>query len=445
MRYRERVRSFSSLRLLHGSGSWFRDSVDPCRRRSPWAPATVRITGVIGVALVATAVLLGLIALGFDRIPALDAARVALVFSGVVFAGSAISMRPELWWSWAIGAGASLLGVFGLPQYWDSFQLFFSVAAGAAAFGAALCLVSATWRYTIASFLILFHFTGIFMATTSPPVSPWLTDQLFRRIFNPYLQFVYLRNAYHFYSPEPGPASVLAYFLKTETGTDSSGEKRYKTQWVVLPTRPADIRDPMGLGYYRLLALNEQLARGSHSLAAPNDEFEKTEMWYRRTAKAGIIPYHPAEPQLVQYKLPSPDVMRFLLPSYTQHVILENTPDAETAARTTVMVYRLEHRNLPANQMGAGQSPYHPGTYRPYFLGEFDAWGHLVNPQAAMLYWMVPVVPRQPAPGDPVKKDYTDYLSLHALMDCRMGFEKVEDVLAADENAGVVFNWSKLR
>ena len=220
------------------------------------------------------------------------------------------------------------------------------------------------------------------MATTSPPVSPWLTDQLFRRVFNPYLQFVYLRNAYHFYSPEPGPASVIAYFLKTETGTDPlTGKKRYKTQWVVLPTRPTDIRDPMGLGYYRILALNEQLARGSHSLAAPSDQFEKTEMWYRRYNKSAVIPYHPVEAQVLQYKLPPPDVMRYLLPSYSQHVILENTPDKETAAKTTVKIYRMEHRNLPGSQMAEGQNPYHPGTYRPFFLGEFDVLGRLVNPQ----------------------------------------------------------------
>ena len=44
--------------------------------------------------------------------------------------------------------------------------------------------------------------------------------QAFNRVYNPYLQFIYQRNAYHFYSPDPGPASVLVFLLKTETGTD---------------------------------------------------------------------------------------------------------------------------------------------------------------------------------------------------------------------------------
>jgi hypothetical protein len=105
-------------------------------------------------------------------------------------------------------------------------------------------------------------------------------------------------------------------------------------------------------------------------------------------------------------------------------------------------MYRMEHRDLPPDQFSKGHSPYHPGTYRPFFLGEFNAFGHLMNPQEELLYWMLPVLPRQPGLDnrkDPFKKDYLDYLSVHALE------LSPEEVLAANENDGRVFNWSQLR
>ena len=322
--------------------------------------------------------------------------------------------------------------------------MFFRVVTGVAAIGMVFCLLAPWWRYAVASAMLLFHFGGIFMATTAPPSTPWLSEQLFRRIYNPYLQFVYLRNAYHFYSPEPGPASVVAFLLKTEKINPITGKKEFETKWVVLPTRPADVRDPLGLGYYRQLSLNEQLARGSAGLATPSDQFEKSEMYYRRNAVQNVIPYHPADQQILQYKLPNSDVARYVLPSYASHVIVWYTPNKETAAKTTVKVYRLEHRDLPPDQFSGGYSPYHPGTYRPYFLGEFDAYGNLMDPRDVFLYWMLPVIPwqSQPLPGNPTnpfQKDYTDYLSVHALE------MSPEEVLAADPEAGRVFNWSKLR
>jgi hypothetical protein len=412
----------------------------------PYSPSAVRSTGIAGVALIGVAAALGLVAMGLgDSAPSiLNATRLFLVFAGAVIAGAGISMRPDLWWSWGFGALASAMAVFGLPNTWDSFQMLFSVLAGVAGAGAVFCLLPSGWRYAGVAAILLFHFSGIFFATTAPPASPWLTDQMFRRIYNPYLQFAYLRNAYHFYSPEPGPASVLVFFLKTETGYDPVTEKKqYQTQWIPSPTRPANVRDPMGLEYYRMLSLNEQLARGSHALVMGNEDFERSEMKVRRTVRAPVIPFHPVEPIALQYKVPNPEVMRYLLPSYASHMILENTPDKETARKTTVKVYRLEHRDLLPSQMAKGENPYHPGTYRPYFLGEFDVFGKLLNPQEELLYWMLPVIPRTPAPNDPddpYRKDYFDYLSVHALE-----LTSIAEVLKADENAGRVFKWSQLR
>jgi hypothetical protein len=144
-----------------------------------------------------------------------------------------------------------------------------------------------------------------------------------------------------------------------------------------------------------------------------------------------------------QYAVPNADVTRFVLPSYASHVILEHK--YAVANKTTVKVYRLDHQTTPVEQFrvklqnGEHPSPYHPGTYRPYFLGEFNAWGELVAPQEPFLYWLIPIYPRYPGPGDPIQKTYEDYLSVHAL-DMR-----IEDVMKADEKAGRVFNWSQLK
>jgi hypothetical protein len=269
-------------------------------------------------------------------------------------------------------------------------------------------------------------------------------------VYNQYLQFIYMRNAYHFYSPEPGPASLLACLVKTEAGTETTADgqvrKKYDTRWVVLPKRPADVRDPLGLTYFRRLSITDQVSRGMPDFTTAAT-FEKTEVRSRRyrLTLPGSDPYyplHPTEPEFLQYRLPTPEVARFLLPSYAQHLILEHTATAEAAAKTTMKVYRLEHRTLSVEAMiGVGNpggrrgDPYHPVTYRPYFLGEFRLTSEdpanprkprveLVDPQADMLYWLIPILPNPAPGGGPDKKDYVDYMSVHA---------------------GHAFDWSQLR
>jgi len=399
---------------------------------------------VTGLGLVAVSALLGLVATTIgDSAPwPIHTARLFLVLIGSITVGAAVSIRPDLSQIWAVAAATALLGLVGIPAHWDSFRLLFVALSAVAITWTLVLLAPAKYRLPALSALILFHFTGIFLATTSPPTTPWVTEQAFVRVWNPYLQLVYLRNAYHFYSPEPGPASVLVFFLKTETGTDpATGQKQYQTQWVVLPKRPADIKDPLGLSYYRRLSLTEQVARAYPALESGADTFEKNELLVRR--QNTMIPLHPNVPQSRQYRLPQPEVARYVLPSYASHVILEYTPDAKTAAKTTVKVYRLEHQTLPVERFVKGAAPYHPQWYLPFFLGEFDAHGNLVDPQEPLLYWLLPVFERTPPPGHPNKKLYIDYLSLHALEWYTP--DGIERVIAEDEKNGKVFNWSQLR
>ncbi|MBY0461230.1 MAG: hypothetical protein K2V38_28230, partial [Gemmataceae bacterium] len=258
-----------------------------------------------------------------------------------------------------------------------------------------------------------------------------------------------------------------------EAGTDAQGRKVYETKWVALPKRPADVKDPLGLTYYRRLSITEQVARATPGLLGTSNAAERREMRVRRELAAFQIPPHPTEEEFTQYRLPQPEVARFVIPSYAAHVILDHTTP-EAAGKTTVLVYRVEHRTLsieefvnPRNLPGVVSSPYHPTTYRPYFLGEFgfvrdrdrpDAPPRieLLEPREPMLYWLVPILPRPGGvpPGEGGNRDFIDFMSVHALLNVihtdeydernervPFGAKHVNDPKYRDR----VFDWDQLR
>jgi hypothetical protein len=406
----------------------------------PIAWETTRRVAVTGLGLVAAAAVLGLMATALGEVPSLvHTARLFLVLIGAILAGLAVSFRPDLVQPWLLGAGTALLAVAGTPAHWDSFRLLFAVLTGLALLRAAFTIVSPRVRLAVVSAFILLHFYGILLATTSPNPEPWMVDQLYRRFYEPYLQFVYLRNAYHFYAPEPGPASIMVCLLKTEDGEEVTADgirrAKYRTEWVVTPRRPQDVRDPLGVTYYRRLSLTDQI---SHRDTMTSEIFERSEVANRRRQLAirGTEPYIPLHPNIAdaeEYILPQPIVSRYYLPAYAEHLLME-LPEADRK-KTTVKIYRLEHRTLsvgsfvgfatPSRRPG---DPYHPTTYLPFFLGEFKFVPdrndplhkpmkvELLDPKDPMLYWLVPIIGEVggSASVDPNRKEYTDYLSVHA-------------------------------
>lgn len=400
-----------------------------------------------GGGLIALAAVLGAVSAGPG---AVSSVRAGLVFVGAVAAGFGAWLRPDRWEAWAIATvSAVLAAVAGVPDSWDSFRLLFGLFASAAGFRLVIAAAPA-WRVRLVTAYLLFHFVGIFCAVTAPSPTPWLVDQAYLRVYNQYLQPIYMRNAYHFYSPEPGPAAVLAALLKTENGTETTatGEvrKKYDTRWVVMPRRPAHVHDPLAISYFRRLSITDRLGRTSTDFTSSAGAFEKTDVRQRRykltlPGSDPFYPLHPNEPEFLQYRMPTPEGSRFLIPSFAQHLILEHTATPEAAARTTLKMYRLQHNTLPVealvgfgNPDGLPANPYSPMTYRPYFLGEYKltsadpahprkARVELVDPQADMLYWLIPILPN-PAPAAGDKKPYVDYLSIHA---------------------GHAFDWSQLR
>ena len=396
----------------------------------PPDPKTVYRVGLAGLGLCAAAAALGVMAdnaLGGGP-ELLSTARLLLVGVGALIAGAAVSMRAGLWQAWAIAAGAALLAaVAGLPEHWDSARLLGRVLAGLAVAGAGLVAAPSQFRYAVLSLAALFHFGGILCATTWPDPSPWLSGQAGARVYLPYLTFLYMRNAYHFYSPDPGPANHLYALVKYELDeTDPATGKKMTTQeWVTMPRRDKHMRDPLGLSYYRRLSLAEMVSIGVPGTMAPNTTEKSLSEQRRRAATAGVgvpepIPFAPMEvvPLPAQYRVPLPHITRYLLPSYSKHLAAELSGPGRVV--TSVKLYRLEHEIiLPSALVGVTENPavrkpldpYHPTGYRPYYYGEYAPNGTLLDPEDPMLYWVVPVLTKA---GDPSQEGITDYLSKHA-------------------------------
>jgi hypothetical protein len=264
----------------------------------------------------------------------------------------------------------------------------------------------------------LFHFSGIFLATTWPEPTPWFTYQVGTRVHLPYIQFMYLRNAYHFYSPEPGPASHLFCLVTYEQTDPTTGQPL--ADWVTHPSRKNDWKDPLGLTYYRRLSLTEQVSNAT-PLVTQTEERKEIEARRLQVAQ-GLNPKIPAIPldpnENLSYRMPRPDTTRYLVPSYAAHLLNRYTTGGRVAK--TVKIYRLEHTQLSAAQFVALKvDPHHPTGFKPFYLGEFqlnpDGTAELVDQQDPMLYWHLPILPRAVPRGSPADtKDYDDYMSKHA-------------------------------
>src|SRR4051812_11388624 len=176
------------------------------------------------------------------------AATVAVTFAvaGLVTTGLGVSRRPKDAGVLALAAGTALFAFVGIHPAWDSVRLAVGVAGWLAAFAAVIVLLPPLAQKVAVSLLVLYHFAGILTAITSPPTSPWMTGQLWTRFFRPHLLFSYVNNAYQFYSPQPGPASLLWFCVELNDGTKT---------WFKLPRRPETHLDPLAVEYFRRLSL----------------------------------------------------------------------------------------------------------------------------------------------------------------------------------------------
>ncbi len=336
---------------------------------------------------------------GDQSLPAL------MVAAGLLAAAGSAALRPASWLVLASAAVSAGLAAEALDPSSDSLRMALRVVSVVAAAGAILVqLPKSIARFAISLF-VLFHFGGILVAITSITLpstpAPWLSNQLWFRVYRPYLQFMYLNNAYHFYAPEPGPATILWACVRYTDG---------RSEWVETPDPRAIDKDPLRLEYFRRLAM-VQTANTPVYLPQIPVEVVQARLW------AGQ-----------RIGLPSPEQIKRYLPTASQYLVLtdncqkilesfarhlaSDTPSGKPGVRVaSVCLYMAVHSIGSAKDFADAADPGDPVSYLPYFQGEFDSDGTLVNPHDPLLHWLIPILRESAGNGQALVRNY---VAVHA-------------------------------
>jgi hypothetical protein len=305
---------------------------------------------------------------------ALGWARFVLIGMAGLAAGNAVAVQPGSSKVLALAALASFLA--GQGTEWDSARLVFRVLAAVAGFSAILLLFSSKVRRVVVSVLIVIHFGGILTAVASPS-GGWVANQLWAYVYRPYLQFMYLNNAYHFYAPEPGPTPMLWFCIEYEPDPDGSRNLR----WVKVPNMDKDRNSLRADGtalWPKLEATRRLSLAESANYPGPQLPQNVASLLAARIQAGGTrIPLPSDLSPDALYREPN-DVARMWIRTYVRHVANsykhQMKPDLEVIG---VKVYRVTHAIIPAPQLAEGMRPDDPILYFPYFMGDFDKDGKM--------------------------------------------------------------------
>jgi hypothetical protein len=186
----------------------------------------------------------------------------------------------------------------------------------------------------VISLLVIAHCFAIGVAVTSHSTPSHPAPQLAvaaSQPLQPYLQATFLNNAYRFFAPNPGVPTHLWFRLQSSDGT---------IRWTELPGRP---ESTFVRGAYQR-RLNLTLLVGQQVQPDPN-----------RDGKLALTPLGETS-----------------LASVIRRVVSENSPIDHVS---TVGVYLVQHGVITPQQIRKGWTPTDLRTYRPMFLGVFDADG----------------------------------------------------------------------
>ncbi|HEY7423397.1 MAG TPA: hypothetical protein VH682_04070 [Gemmataceae bacterium] len=391
-------------------------------------------------------------------------ARLIFLGIGLLLAGSAVARRLQTaGWELedraesagllALSAFVALLGFLAMEKSWDSGQIFLGTLIALALFGSFVVLLPRTGRRIVASILVLLHFGGILTAVTAVPPrqdpAPWLSMQLWTHIYRHYLTFAYLTNAYHFYSPDPGPPTLLWFHVEYADGS---------ARWIKLPNRR---ESPVLLHHQRMLAAAESANNPIPGLPLDPERKVQVEKLFGRPYE--ILPGIPhdtgdvvvkrrrmigerlpfKDPQdgrdapirldevefsglMAQYSEPQ-EIARRLIASFARH-IGRTTPhqiDRRIAVKA-VRVYRVTHNLITPREFSEGRDPVlDETTFNPFYMGKYDLDGKLLDPLDPFLFWHLPIVrlpQRYPEPGtflyehmpQPGPQKLVNFVEIHA-------------------------------
>ncbi len=365
---------------------------------------------------VITAIALALLACGLNILfPALVILRVNLLVIGFIIGLSGFSIACSQKLQDNTSNGVLSLTTFGLSftlfvitnsmdASWDSLILASSVFTGVSLFIGIFVLLPLLAKKTTAICFVLFHFASIISAVTSiePPNAPasWLATNLWAYYFRHYLTFAYLNNAYHFYSPEPGPPVLLWSKIQYEDGT---------FRWFKIPNRT---ESPIQMHYQRMLSVTESTnVASSHS---PDNWEEKLQ----RRNLAGlanqpqITPLNRSMSQSYMFKEPADYSKRMLL-SYALYLTKKfaHPTDKPSINIDNIKIYRVTHNIITPGDMSRGENALDPTLYYPYFMGSFDKNANLIDPNDPFLYFLLPIT-RNANPNEPSVLNHS--LDVHA-------------------------------
>jgi hypothetical protein len=309
-----------------------------------------------------------------------------------------------------------------LANDWVSGRMFYAAAFLVALVGSTLIMLPSLVRRVALTLLVLFHFGGMVATSTSvdPPnaTGPWVSKQLYAKVYRPYLQFLSMTNAYHFYSPDPGPPSLLWFAVCYDDGSYT---------WIKLPERA---NSPVGMHYQRLLALPEHSFQPQPFPVQPTPERGTWDEIYRRRELGSTLNYPPA-PQRGKRPMSKATVIPMVLdvdvsgqyrePTYVSKKqfaalakrVFWTAPEAPRPGvkKKSVKLYRVTHQLLLPLELARGDNPLADEKHWPFFMGEFDKDGTLLSVEPLrvdpFLYWYIPIVvvpPDYPNQGDPTKR-----------------------------------------
>lgn len=364
--------------------------------------------------------------------------------------GSGAEMTPALEKSVMLmqAALACLAAGFALAPFADTLAFFFSILTGFLAASASWTALSMNGRWLVLSAVFVTHFLMIINATLAAPPSSWMMGQLWTRMSRPYLEFMYLNNAYHFYAPDPGPASYLWFRVYFKNAAGESVDAK----WVKVPDIDPIHNSPyrVALEYQRHLSVTENTVGGDSPplfVSGPDGKLYPSEsfsarIWNSPGGQKEIlgqpkqthvmdVPFHPFLNNEAQIHVPAL-AAKFMFESYVRyiaHLPYDVPPGYEI---DFIRVYLVTHIIPPWQVFTAGMEPTDPEFYRPYYMGKYFPDGKLVDDKEPLLYWLLPILRDNPAwPDSPIRS----YAHAHA------GDAKFMHVTIRKDNAPVQRRW----